>query len=82
MPELPDHLEELVRRMVDRPEDVELEAVEEIGHYDPRRQPSEIQIDRERIDYWTARGARLSETVEKLLARMPAAGAAEAEQSA
>lgn len=29
MPELPDHLEELVRRMVDRPEDVELETIEE-----------------------------------------------------
>lgn len=57
-------------------------AVEEIGHYDPRRQPSEIAIDRARVDYWTARGARLSETVAKLLKRTPAAGAAEAEQSA
>jgi small subunit ribosomal protein S16 len=57
-------------------------AVEELGHYDPRRQPSEIRIDRARVDYWTARGARLSDTVEKLLARKPAAGAAEAEPSA
>lgn len=57
-------------------------AVEEIGHYDPRRRPSEIKIDRQRVDYWTARGARLSDTVEQLLARVPAAGAAEAEQSA
>jgi len=57
-------------------------AVEEVGHYDPRRQPSEIRIDRARVDYWTARGAGLSDTVKKLLARKPAAGAAEAEPGA
>lgn len=57
-------------------------AVEEIGWYDPRRTPSKIEIDRERVDYWTARGAQLSETVAKLVARKPAAGAAEAAPSA
>lgn len=56
-------------------------AVEEVGHYDPRRQPSEVRIDRARVDYWTARGAELSDTVKQLLAR-PAAGAAEVEPSA
>lgn len=55
-------------------------AVEEIGWYDPRRTPSKIEIDRERVDYWTARGARLSETVAKLV-RQPAA-ATEAAPSA
>lgn len=57
-------------------------AVEELGHYDPRRQPSEVRIDRARVDYWVARGASLSDTVKQLLARPPAAGAAEAETSA
>lgn len=57
-------------------------AVEEVGHYDPRRQPSEVRIDRERVDYWTARGAVMSETVAKLLRRTPAAGAVEAGQNA
>lgn len=57
-------------------------AVEEIGWYDPRRTPSKLEIDRERIDYWTARGAQLSETVAQLVSRAPAAGAAEAAPSA
>lgn len=53
-------------------------AVEEIGYYDPRREPSAVVIDRERVDYWTARGAQLSETVAKLVERVAAAPAAEA----
>ena len=56
-------------------------AVEEIGWYDPRRTPSKVEIDRERVDYWTARGAQLSATVAKLVSRQPAAGAAEAAPS-
>ena len=42
-------------------------AVEEVGHYDPRTSPSTVQINRERIDYWVAQGAQMSETVRKLL---------------
>lgn len=56
-------------------------AVEEIGWYDPRRTPSKVEIDRERVDYWTARGAQLSATVAKLVSRPPAAGAVEAAPS-
>ena len=43
--------------------------VEIVGHYNPCRQPVEIVLDRERIDYWIARGAKPSETVRGLLRR-------------
>jgi len=47
-------------------------AVEEVGYYDPRKNPPLIQIDRDRVDYWVAKGARLSDTVKQLVARSAA----------
>ena len=44
-------------------------VLEEIGFYNPRTQPAEIRVDRERVDYWVGRGAQLSETVRTLLAQ-------------
>ena len=44
-------------------------VLEEVGSYNPRTQPAEIRIDRERVEYWVARGAQLSETVRTLLAK-------------
>jgi small subunit ribosomal protein S16 len=44
-------------------------ALEELGHYDPTREPAGLSVDRERIEYWVARGAQVSETVKTLLAR-------------
>jgi small subunit ribosomal protein S16 len=44
------------------------EAVEELGSYDPRTEPPKVSIDRERIQHWVSRGARLSPTVERLVA--------------
>jgi len=43
--------------------------VEIVGHYNPCREPVELKLDRERIDYWIARGAQPSETVRSLLRR-------------
>ena len=57
-------------------------ALEEIGHYDPRRQPAVVEIDRERLESWVARGARLSPTVAKLLRQRPADAPAAAPASA
>ena len=51
-------------------------ALEEIGHYDPRRQPAVVSIDRERLDRWVSKGALLSPTVSKLLKQVPAAASA------
>ena len=42
-------------------------VLETVGRYNPQRQPSEIVLDRERIEHWVARGAQPSETVRSLL---------------
>jgi len=53
-------------------------ALDEIGYYDPRKQPAVVSIDRERVDHWVAKGALLSPTVSKLLRQQPAPAKAEA----
>ena len=42
-------------------------AVDEIGFYDPRKNPKLLKIDLERVDYWKGHGAQLSDTVRKLV---------------
>ena len=42
-------------------------AIEEIGTYNPNTQPSTIQIDSERAQYWLGVGAQPTEQVFKLL---------------
>lgn len=41
--------------------------IEQIGRYEPLHDPSLVEIDNERAMEWLARGAKPSETVEKLL---------------
>ena len=41
--------------------------IEMIGHYNPHTQPSQIVIDRERLDHWISQGALPSDTVKKLM---------------
>ncbi len=41
--------------------------VEILGHYNPRRNPAELLIKRDRVDYWLGRGAQPSETVRSFL---------------
>ncbi len=41
--------------------------VEILGHYNPRRNPAEVVLNRDRIQYWLGRGAQPSETVRSLL---------------
>jgi small subunit ribosomal protein S16 len=41
--------------------------IEQIGRYDPRQEPSLIEIDTERASYWLANGAQPSSQVRKLL---------------
>lgn len=48
-------------------------AVEEIGWYDPTKQPAQVKIDTGRVDYWLGHGAQLSPTVKKLLAQQKSA---------
>jgi len=44
--------------------------VEILGHYNPRRNPPELVLDRERVSYWMARGAQPSETVRSLIKKL------------
>ncbi|MCD8052528.1 MAG: 30S ribosomal protein S16 [Lachnospiraceae bacterium] len=40
--------------------------IEEIGYYDPTKDPSVIKIDEEKAKQWLANGAKPTETVAKL----------------
>jgi len=50
--------------------------IERLGHYDPMREPADLKIDLERVDYWIAQGAQPSDTVTNLIARARTAGEA------
>jgi small subunit ribosomal protein S16 len=41
-------------------------SIETIGHYKPRSNPVEVEIDAEKASAWLAKGAQPSETVERL----------------
>lgn len=42
-------------------------SVEVVGTYNPRTDPASVTLKHDRIQYWTSKGAQLSETVAKLL---------------
>ena len=44
-------------------------TVEQIGFYNPTKEPNQLKLDRERVDYWVGKGAQLSDTVRQLLTR-------------
>jgi small subunit ribosomal protein S16 len=52
------------------------EVLEELGSYNPKREPTVISFDQERARYWIGMGANVSPTVRSLLDRKPAAAAA------
>lgn len=41
--------------------------IEEIGQYNPLKEPALLVIKKERLDYWLANGAQPSEGIKKLL---------------
>ena len=41
--------------------------IEEIGYYDPTKEPSVVKIDAEKAQQWIKNGAQPTETVKKLL---------------
>ena len=42
-------------------------CLENVGTYDPTRQPAEIKLKAERIRYWLGKGAQPTETVRQLI---------------
>ncbi len=57
-------------------------SVEVVGTYNPRTEPATVAFKHDRIDYWTVKGAQLSETVAKLLSKQKAAEVTEAAATA
>ena len=47
-------------------------SIEVVGTYNPRSTPATILFKRDRVDYWRSKGAQLSETVGRLLAKQTA----------
>jgi len=43
--------------------------VEVVGTYNPRTNPASVELKRERVDHWVSKGAQVSETVSRLLAK-------------
>jgi small subunit ribosomal protein S16 len=43
--------------------------IEQVGVYDPTREPVEVRLDTERVDHWISKGAVPSEIVGKLIKR-------------
>jgi len=44
-------------------------SIEVVGTYNPRTNPASVDLKHERINYWTGKGAQLSERVAKLVAK-------------
>jgi small subunit ribosomal protein S16 len=43
--------------------------IEEIGFYNPLQKEEKIEVKKQRLDYWLAQGARLSDSLRALLKR-------------
>jgi small subunit ribosomal protein S16 len=43
--------------------------VENLGTYNPRVKPAQVELNKERVQYWLQKGARPSDSVRTLLAR-------------
>jgi small subunit ribosomal protein S16 len=44
-------------------------SIDTLGHYNPRSEPIELDIDAEKASRWLAKGAKPTETVERLFRR-------------
>jgi small subunit ribosomal protein S16 len=55
--------------------------IEQLGYYDPMKEPIDLKLDLERVDYWLSVGAKPSETVEHLIARYRKQAAEPGEQA-
>jgi small subunit ribosomal protein S16 len=46
-------------------------SIEVVGTYNPRTNPATVNLKAERIAYWRSKGAQLSPTMEKIVAKNP-----------
>lgn len=54
--------------------------LENLGTYDPTRDPAEIKLNMERVGYWLSKGAQPTDTVSRLIKQSQRANAAAAAQ--
>jgi small subunit ribosomal protein S16 len=57
--------------VIDREKARDGRFIEILGHYNARRNPPELVLNRERVSYWLGRGAQPSETVRSLIKKAP-----------
>ncbi|HKA00650.1 MAG TPA: 30S ribosomal protein S16 [Candidatus Solibacter sp.] len=50
-------------------------ALEVVGHYNPLTTPPVVNLKHDRIEHWAKSGAQLSDTVQRLVEKNPAAPA-------
>jgi small subunit ribosomal protein S16 len=43
--------------------------VENVGTYNPRAKPAQVELNKERVQHWVEKGAKPSDTVRTLLAK-------------
>ncbi len=43
--------------------------IEEVGYWDPSKEPAIMKVDMTRVDYWMKNGAKPSETVKSILTK-------------
>jgi small subunit ribosomal protein S16 len=48
---------------------VDSDFVENVGTYHPRSKPARVEINKERVQHWLAKGAKPSDSVRTLLAK-------------
>ncbi len=49
-------------------------SLEIVGTYNPRTNPASVDLKRERIQHWLSKGAKMSETVARLVGKPAPAG--------
>ena len=42
-------------------------VLEEVGTYDPKRDPAAVSLQQDRIEHWLGKGAKMSETVASIV---------------
>lgn len=48
-------------------------SIEVVGTYNPRTNPATVELKKDRVDYWTSKGAQVSDRVSKLILKFGAA---------
>ena len=56
--------------------------VENVGFYNPTREPAEVRLKMDRVNYWIARGAQPTDTVRQLIRQQSRSDAVEAQPTA